>query len=141
MRPGPRRCAAAERHDQPPPGGTGHDLGRTGGSAYDRLHSLPPHAEDDEVCRTEYEAFTHQPYTRSQAPLDPIPVPLAPGGWRKIQGPRSGDGSSCLGQVLDSLSARCVLVVGRPRETLGFRTPAEKLAELIEGFDQAGVER
>ena len=30
---------------------------------------------------------------------------------------------------------------GRPRETLGFRTPAEKLAELIEGLETAGAER
>ena len=29
----------------------------------------------------------------------------------------------------------------RPRQTLGFRTPAEKLAELIDGLDRAGAER
>lgn len=29
----------------------------------------------------------------------------------------------------------------RPRETLGFRTPAEKLTELIDGLDEAGAER
>ena len=30
---------------------------------------------------------------------------------------------------------------GRPRETLGFATPAEKLAELIDGLEQPGTER
>ena len=30
---------------------------------------------------------------------------------------------------------------GRPRETLGFATPAEKLAALIDGLEQAGAER
>ena len=30
---------------------------------------------------------------------------------------------------------------GRPRKTLGFATPAEKLAELIDGLEQAGAER
>ena len=30
---------------------------------------------------------------------------------------------------------------GRPRKTLGFATPAEKLAELIDGLEQAGTER
>jgi IS30 family transposase len=29
----------------------------------------------------------------------------------------------------------------RPRKTLGFRTPAEKLAELIDGLEEAGAER
>jgi IS30 family transposase len=29
----------------------------------------------------------------------------------------------------------------RPRETLGFRTPAVRLAELIDGLDHAGAER
>ena len=29
----------------------------------------------------------------------------------------------------------------RPRETLGFRTPAEKLAELVDGLEEAGAER
>jgi IS30 family transposase len=30
---------------------------------------------------------------------------------------------------------------GRPRKTLGFATPAEKLAELIDGLEEAGAER
>jgi IS30 family transposase len=30
---------------------------------------------------------------------------------------------------------------GRPRETLGFATPAEKLAALTAGLEQAGAER
>jgi IS30 family transposase len=29
----------------------------------------------------------------------------------------------------------------RPRQTLGFRTPAEKLTDLIDGLDEAGAER
>jgi len=29
----------------------------------------------------------------------------------------------------------------RPRKTLGFATPAEKLAELIDGLEQPGTER
>ena len=39
-----------------------------------------------------------------------------------------------LDEVADKLNRR-------PRETLGFRTPAEKLAELIEGFGEADSER
>ena len=39
-----------------------------------------------------------------------------------------------LDEVADKLNTR-------PRETLGFRTPAEKLAELIEGFGEADSER
>jgi IS30 family transposase len=29
----------------------------------------------------------------------------------------------------------------RPRETLGFATPADRLAELIDGLEEAGTER
>lgn len=39
-----------------------------------------------------------------------------------------------LDEVADKLNRR-------PRKTLGFRTPAEKLAELIDGLEEAGAER
>ena len=39
---------------------------------------------------------------------------------------------------LDEVAAK---LNGRPRETLGFRTPAEKLTELIEGLEGTGAER
>jgi IS30 family transposase len=35
---------------------------------------------------------------------------------------------------LDEVAAK---LNGRPRKTLGFRTPAEKLAELIDGLNRA----
>ncbi len=39
---------------------------------------------------------------------------------------------------LDEVAAK---LNGRPRQTLGFRTPAEKLAELIDGLEKTGAER
>ena len=39
---------------------------------------------------------------------------------------------------LDEVAAK---LNGRPRQTLGFRTPAEKLAELIDGLSETGAER
>ena len=39
-----------------------------------------------------------------------------------------------LDEVADKLNRR-------PRKTLGFRTPAEKLAELIDGLEELGAER
>jgi IS30 family transposase len=39
-----------------------------------------------------------------------------------------------LDEVADKLN-------GRPRETLGFATPADKLAALIDGLEQPGAER
>ena len=39
---------------------------------------------------------------------------------------------------LDEVAAK---LNGRPRKTLGFRTPAEKLTELIEGLETTGAER
>ena len=39
---------------------------------------------------------------------------------------------------LDEVAAK---LNGRPRETLGFATPADKLAELIDGLEAAGTER
>ena len=46
----------------------------------------------------------------------------------------AGVGQERLDEVAEKLN-------GRPRETLGFATPAEKLAELIDGLDEAGAER
>jgi IS30 family transposase len=46
----------------------------------------------------------------------------------------AGVGQQRLDEVAEKLN-------GRPRETLGFATPAEKLAELIDGLEAAGTER
>jgi len=46
----------------------------------------------------------------------------------------AGVGQERLDEVAEKLN-------GRPRETLGFATPAEKLAELIDGLEAAGTER
>ena len=46
----------------------------------------------------------------------------------------AGVGQKRLDEVAEKLN-------GRPRETLGFATPAEKLAALIDGLKEAGVER
>lgn len=50
-----------------------------------------------------------------------------------------GESLAGVGQEgLDEIAAK---LNGRPRKTLGFRTPAEKLAELIDGLDQTNAER
>jgi IS30 family transposase len=46
----------------------------------------------------------------------------------------AGLGQARLDEVAGKLNAR-------PRKTLGFRTPAEKLTELIDGLADAGAER
>jgi len=46
----------------------------------------------------------------------------------------AGVGQPRLDEVAEKLN-------GRPRKTLGFATPAEKLAELIDGLEEAGIER
>jgi IS30 family transposase len=46
----------------------------------------------------------------------------------------AGIGQERLDEVAEKLN-------GRPRKTLGFQTPAEKLAELIDGLEQTDVER
>jgi IS30 family transposase len=46
----------------------------------------------------------------------------------------AGVGQERLDEVAEKLN-------GRPRKTLGFATPAERLAELIDGLEQAGAER
>ena len=46
----------------------------------------------------------------------------------------AGIGQERLDEVAEKLN-------GRPRKTLGFQTPAEKLAELIDGLEQPGAER
>ena len=50
-------------------------------------------------------------------------------------------GQSLAGITQERLDEVAELLNGRPRKTLGFRTPAEKLTELIEGLAEAGPER
>ena len=46
----------------------------------------------------------------------------------------AGVGQERLDEIAEKLN-------GRPRKTLGFATPAEKLAELIDGLEEAGAKR
>jgi IS30 family transposase len=50
-------------------------------------------------------------------------------------------GQSLAGVNQERLDEVAAKLNGRPRKTLGFRTPAEKLTELIEGLEEAGAER
>ena len=50
-------------------------------------------------------------------------------------------GKSLAGVSQERLDEVAAKLNHRPRQTLGFRTPAEKLAELIDGLDRAGAER
>ena len=50
-------------------------------------------------------------------------------------------GESLEGVTQERLDEVARKLNGRPRQTLGFRTPAEKLAELIEGLETAAAER
>ena len=50
-------------------------------------------------------------------------------------------GKSLAGVSQERLDEVAAKLNGRPRETLGFRTPAEKLTELIEGLEGTGAER
>jgi IS30 family transposase len=50
-------------------------------------------------------------------------------------------GESLEGVTQERLDEVAAKLNGRPRQTLGFRTPAEKLAELIEGLDNVASER
>jgi IS30 family transposase len=50
-------------------------------------------------------------------------------------------GKSLAGVSQERLDEVARKLNGRPRQTLGFRTPAEKLAELIDGLEEAGAER
>jgi IS30 family transposase len=50
-------------------------------------------------------------------------------------------GESLEGVTQERLDEVAAKLNGRPRQTLGFRTPAEKLAELIDGLETTGAER
>ena len=50
-------------------------------------------------------------------------------------------GKSLEGVTQERLDEVAGKLNARPRETLGFRTPAEKLTELIDGLEEAGAER
>jgi IS30 family transposase len=50
-------------------------------------------------------------------------------------------GESLAGVSQERLDEVAEKLNGRPRETLGFATPAERLAELIAGLEEAGAER
>ena len=50
-------------------------------------------------------------------------------------------GKSLAGVTQERLDEVAGKLNGRPRKTLGFRTPAEKLTELIDGLEEAGAER
>ncbi len=50
-------------------------------------------------------------------------------------------GESLAGVTQERLDEVAAKLNRRPRKTLGFRTPAEKLAELVEGLNDAGAER
>jgi IS30 family transposase len=50
-------------------------------------------------------------------------------------------GESLAGITQEHLDEVAAKLNGRPRKTLSFRTPAEKLVELIEGLAEAGAER
>jgi len=50
-------------------------------------------------------------------------------------------GETLAGVSQESLDEVAEKLNGRPRKTLGFASPAEKLAELIDGVDEADSER
>jgi transposase, IS30 family len=50
-------------------------------------------------------------------------------------------GESLGGVTQERLDEVAEKLNGRPRKTLGFQTPAERLAELIDGLEEAGAER
>jgi IS30 family transposase len=50
-------------------------------------------------------------------------------------------GESLAGVTQERLDEVAAKLNGRPRKTLGFQTPAEKLAELVDGLDEAASER